>query len=547
MRFIKVTTLLIFTTWGSLFLLANDNWLENQPPEFKKVVPVLNNFLNLALDYHELNEFNKELETINNALELCAANNGVDELFTASFWSQKGICLKSLGFLNESIESFRESLRIKILKLGKNAEEVHANHIELGLLYDQLKQTDDAIFHFEKVISKKPKDETKNQIRGHIYSILGRLYESKGSYDLSIQSHLKALKYFEQKLGGNHPQLINYHDNLGLSYQLNRNFRAAIIHFDKAQEIQEANGQRNLTDIASRLNLIGQLYSNLGEYKMALKKQMDALKFYIELHGPDHIQVALSCSNVGYQYQKLGNLDNAQKFHEESLAIRSKLLTPQDPRIAVGLSNLGVINLELGKFPEAVNLLQKGLSIDSIQLGLSHPRVIQYYNNLGFAHLNLNLPQKALDFHEKALRLIPEINVSKEEELAYSGILDTTYNHLANTHGELGSFSKAISYLNLSLSLRLKNQGPSHINVATVYNNLGSIYSKLGELYLSKINFEKALEIMKLRLGYNHKNTATCFSNLGMVEHYLGNHTQAVLLLHQSLEIQESVLDSNHS
>lgn len=62
--------------------------------------------------------------------------------------------------------------------------------------------------------------------------------------------------------------------------------------------------------------------------------------------GPDHPDVAESCSNLAILYNQQGDSAKAQPLYERALAIYEKNYGPDHPEVAHTLTDLAVLHLE---------------------------------------------------------------------------------------------------------------------------------------------------------------------------------------------------------
>ena len=74
-------------------------------------------------------------------------------------------------------------------------------------------------------------------------------------------------------------------------------------------------------DIATAYDNIGEVYKDLGDYKMAQVYQEKALRIRLCVFGENHPGVARSYRNVGYQYSLLGDHVRALEYYSKALEI----------------------------------------------------------------------------------------------------------------------------------------------------------------------------------------------------------------------------------
>ncbi|MBC7862053.1 MAG: tetratricopeptide repeat protein, partial [Bacteroidia bacterium] len=187
--------------------------------------------------------------------------------------------------------------------------------------------------------------------------------------------------------------------------------------------------------IATTLNNLGAIYSELDDYDKAIEYYIKSMKIKEGLN--DQKSIALSLSNIGYNYKSKGDFKKAEEYYLKSLAIRK----------ATG-DKLGIA---------------------------------QSLNNLGLLYKTKKDLDKAIVYYNESLKLFEEVGDK-------SGIASSLIN--------LGSFyvikkqaAKAETYLQRSMKLSLEMQFPSHIR---------NVAKQLAQLYKLKNNSKKALEYTEL-------------------------------------------------
>ncbi|KAG2484841.1 hypothetical protein HYH03_016407 [Edaphochlamys debaryana] len=92
--------------------------------------------------------------------------------------------------------------------------------------------------------------------------------------------------------------------------------------------------------------------------------------------GPDHPDVAESCSNLAILYNQRGEYDRALPLYERALDIYERHFGPDHPEVAHTLTDLAVLHLEQGREDVGRPLLERALLIQETNLGPDHPDVL---------------------------------------------------------------------------------------------------------------------------------------------------------------------------
>ncbi|CAH3019891.1 unnamed protein product, partial [Porites evermanni] len=122
----------------------------------------------------------------------------------------------------------------------------------------------------------------------------------------------------------------------------------------------------------------------------------------------------------------------------------------------------------------------------------------------------------------------------------------TSYHNLASIYQDLGDFEQAKEYQQRALDIKLDKLGPKHVDVATSYNDLALIYKDLGDFEQAKVYQQRALDIQLDKLGPQHVDVAGSFNNLALMYRDLGDFEQAKRYQQRALDIQLDKLGPQH-
>lgn len=110
---------------------------------------------------------------------------------------------------------------------------------------------------------------------------------------------------------------------------------------------------------AQMLDVIGRLYSHVGEYKRAQPLLEEALAQRKKLYGGTHADVATSLESLAQAKREQGDGDGAAILDREVLAIRRKLLGPDHVKTADALFNLAADLHVSGDYKGAEPLIEE--------------------------------------------------------------------------------------------------------------------------------------------------------------------------------------------
>lgn len=402
-------------------------------------------------------------------------------------------------------------------------------YIGIGDVMKILGQAQKAVFYYECAV----KLDDKN---ADLHLKLARAYEQTGNNDGAAEQYNLALqnssekediltslqKIWQQKVDAN-PNDAEAHANLGVVYQKQLNYTAALDEYKKAEAI-------NPTNVNTRLNL-ATLYQAQKNYDGAIAAYNSILQLYPN-HVPAHIYKAQCLKEVGQnedaikEYKLAMSYDPDNNQSREELFDLLKATMPADQILAYLYQNVQNQPLNPTIYYEFAYQLHKANKLDdaityykkTIELDQSN---IDAYINLSQVYRQKNNYNDALLTIENAKKLFPEnIDVKKQ----YGSILaEVSANVLTNASKlfEQGKFNEAIASYN-------KIQPP------TVESLLG-----VGASYQALANNKMAIDFYKKALAKDPSNPDISYY-LGSVYSDMNDYPNAKIYLNKTLALDKT-------
>jgi signal transduction histidine kinase len=289
----------------------------------------------------------------------------------------------------------------------------------------QVKKTDSAIRSLRFRIDQKRYSKRKDL--ENIYWQLGQLYKEKGMLDSSVSCLLK---------GWDIAKKINYKANfdkyfasIAYRYWEKGNYSKSLSYLLKAERnIGDADSNK----IKNIYNIFGLTYTQLGNYQLAEKYYLKALKTAKKLGKSTYAGIVNA--NLGKLYYKQNKLEESLRYYEKG----SKIEVKGNNHYAAGRSFAAMANIYLDKDdPEKAKLLLKKAqhhnSLANDKIGLCRT-----FTSLGNLSLYKNNYLKATDYFQKAEKLAKEKGTNRELMKSYKG--------LYKTYSEEAEYNKAFSY-----------------------------------------------------------------------------------------------------
>ncbi len=278
------------------------------------------------------------------------------------------------------------------------------------------------------------------------------------------------------------------------------NFEEALTLAHASLDLSE---KYNLLELKSTsLNMVGDAYTSLGKYDIALEYYINELAVREECNDTSGIanasrNIAIMCCHLGMYSKALNNFTKALELNQELgdkrmaggnlvnignvysfMSALDKALEYYGKAIEVFeeigeksfyarvLGNIGVIYSYLGMYDTALQYLSSGVAAYEELHDIS--AVMGITGNIGLVYKFLGKYDIALEYYNKVLAFREEND--EENEIA------TTIGNIGNLYKDFGSYDSALEYLGRAL-LIYEEQGVKS-GIATVTGSIGTLFAK---------------------------------------------------------------------
>lgn len=255
---------------------------------------------------------------------------------------------------------------------------------------------------------------------------------------------------------------------------------------------------------ATLLNLLANLYANLGQLVEAEPFAEKALSIRRELYGGQHIDVASSLNTLATLRQFQGRYDDAEPLFREALAIRTTLLPANHHDLADSINNLGTLLYERGNPEDQAEIFiidARAMDIREQRFGSDSVQVAESLNSIGTAFLQRN----------------------QDNDL-----------------------SVAESMFRRALSIRRDKLGNAHPATAIVANNLANLLDDIGQHEEAESLFLESIEMTGAALGESHPRLSAPLYGLSQLYQEQARWPEAEAVSKRSLQINLASLPADH-
>ncbi|HLO55491.1 MAG TPA: tetratricopeptide repeat protein [Saprospiraceae bacterium] len=376
-------------------------------------------------------------------------------------------------------------------------------------------------------------DSTENLIK-----IANNFYNS-GKINEAIQYYKKYSNAIEIEFGKYSESYLTTLNNLGELYSNINQYDIAILFHLEAIDIKEKTMGKNSETYGTSLSNLARLYSTIGDYQLSLAYFLKALEVKEKTVGINSISYGITLNNLGELYLNIGYYELALNKFFGALEIVEKKIGKENSEYGTILNNLAVLYMELRQYDKALLTLEEALYNAKKFLGINH---LSYTNRLyNLAELLEKKEDYANSFllFKKALQ-ITENNLGKNH-VTYNIRL----NRLARFYILLKQFEKAKSICSEALINIEKVHGKDHYLYIMVLSDLANVYEGIEEYDKAIKIFLEVKEKFKESLGENHSQYGVCLNNLSALYKAMGQYEKALPLYLEAKENIEKNLASN--
>ncbi|OFY83022.1 MAG: hypothetical protein A3F72_18660 [Bacteroidetes bacterium RIFCSPLOWO2_12_FULL_35_15] len=330
-----------------------------------------------------------------------AQNNYLDSLNNVVKTGSDTNKIKALFFLSDNYEyndiarAWEYSRQIYALAHRLNIQKyIASSYIQYGNLYDDVSNSDSALFYYQKALSYSQQHDLKKQ-QGSALNGLGCVYLNTGDYSKSMENLLKALKIYET---------INYKsgqasclNNMGLVARNTKKQNKAIEYYLQALAIKEE--VRDTAAFGNTLNNIGLTYYETERYDQAMSYYFKALSF-ARISG-DSGSTAMILQNIALIYNQKYDTKNALKYYESAMKLYHTLDDKNGE--AITNCNLGMVYHRMHDDEKAIAFNLKALNM--FREINSKDWIAEVYKNLFQIYSLKHDYEKALHYHVKFVEL----------------------------------------------------------------------------------------------------------------------------------------------
>jgi serine/threonine protein kinase/tetratricopeptide (TPR) repeat protein len=281
---------------------------------------------------------------------------------------------------------------------------------------------------------------------------------------------------------------------------------------------------------AQMMNVMGDVYDNLGLYPQAQSLYSDAVEIRRRMLGPENADTLRSMHNLARLLREQGQYAEAEKLQRETFDAQRRVVGGEHPDALASEAELATILYNEGRYPEAEKLGKEVLDRDRRVLGPEDSQtqwamviLASVFSDEGRLPDAEKLYHDALDIRRRQLG---------PDHPGTLAMMDGYATTLAEEHRN----DEAETLLRETLTIRQRVLGPDHRDTLMSMNNLANMLfleRRYGEA--EKLEHQ-TIEIQRRVLGPNHPDTAMSMYNLGGIALHEGKPGEALSLLQEAVD-----------
>ncbi len=414
----------------------------------------------------------------------------------------------------------------------------------------------------------------------------GTLFFFLSKYDSAIYYYNQTLSLYNSYHASNKKEILQTHQNIGLSYYRNSDFSNARKWYELiVAEEKEMYGENN-DNYRISLGTLANIYKALTLYDKAEEIMINNIEYYKKFK-PNTESHELALENLAALYDKFGfpywagifywraseirllakgktddyynkYLINATRFFElagnqyreegdyekaeECYGFSSSIFLKQknNKEYARFMNLQGLMMLELSNYTSAEINFFTALAIFKKEFSNTHLAVGMVSNNIGSLYMSLNMFDLAEHYYTEGYTIRKKNLQETHQDLAES------CSNLGEVYSSKKQYDKAEEFYLKAISIYEKGIGTSNTYYAVVINNLATLYLKQKKYVEAEKYYFESLSLREKLQGKNHPSYARVLNNLGVLYLNWGNSVKAKGYLVNAVTIIQNKFGKNN-
>lgn len=250
----------------------------------------------------------------------------------------------------------------------------------------------------------------------------------------------------------------------------------------------------------------------------------------------NHVCTAMALNNAASFHQAVGHYNQARALYKKALKIFESRPDPEDYLLAACLSNLGRLHCLQERHAQAESCYKRALAIAERLLGNDHHCVALVLSGMGALYTRLEKYSRAESALLRALEVLQRTQGPDHPDVA------TCLVHLADLYRSQAQAAADMAFepsekkqsieplYTEALTIRERNLGKVHPDIAAIHRSLGSLNASLNQLDKAEHSYRKALKMYLEVFGPYHGEVIACLEESAHLMRKRGRYEEAARL-----------------
>ena len=306
-------------------------------------------YSNIAqLYFYGQGEFEQSLAYFQLGLESIQQRYPATETEWVNMLNAVGLVAQELGYYDEAIEKYKETLRIRKENQLPNLAQ---SYNQLGSVSNKKGNYEEGInYHLEARKSWLASGRKKASVLSVNSNNLGLTYKLMGDHTTALSYFMEAATYLENAQGISREGTAKTYGNIGSTLLKLQRYEEALDYANRVLEIRNEILQPTHSDNAKTQNLFGAIYAAQNQYDRALIHYQKAQTIYEDKNWWSHPDYAQTLNNVGKTFENLQQFDTALIHFQKAISAIAPDFNEEDLTKNPSLTNETSIKVGLPRF-----------------------------------------------------------------------------------------------------------------------------------------------------------------------------------------------------
>jgi CHAT domain-containing protein len=370
-------------------------------------------------------------------------------------------------------------------------------YINKAGLFDKQNLTDSSLVYYIKAKEIIEKDSFWSLTLLDINKKLVKAYFNTNQAKKTAQLFIEIKNSINRNFGLQSDEYANWNDEAGLLFFNQDDYLQAKDFFLQSKSIRQQ--LKKEKEYTRSCNLLGNTYSNLGEYSNAEAVFLEVMPIRERLFTKQSNEYAQICNNLGDVYRKMGDYSKAEQLSLEAKEIRSHLFgSTTSLTYAISCVNLANVYRDMGQYEKAEPLYLLAKKIRQDSLGKENSLYTLSCNILADLYYYMKQNEKAESLYLEAKDIREKLFTKRSYAYAQS------CNNLSALYQDMGRLNEAEALASEAKQIYLQVLPEGHPTFPINYNNLGELYHEIGNLEKAEAYYSTARKLWNKSVGKEH-------------------------------------------